>query len=369
MKRIKQILVILGVNAVILTVGIIIIELVFGGWRNPNKLNRLNLLPNCKREYNVSRLYKTSHPIIKYTRDEYGLRGNYSDPSNIDILTVGGSTTDQEYIRDGETWQDVLQQQFARQGASVVVANAGVNGQSTFGHIKNFEWWFPNIPHLAPRFILFYVGINDFYKVDGLRTSDILSSTNTKYIKKSIKANSAILHLVRTLYGTYVAVVVNKISHRSIDFNKVIWTRDALQQDYEFMQPRLNAYADRLRILADLTVVLGAKPIFVTQPSRRYRITSAGIEGIKATSSYDGHQYNGVDYYHMMKRLDSVTKAVAIEKNVHFVDLSSYPNWEDADFYDFVHMTPPGAYKVGILLHDAIKDIVVDAKTQKVRKE
>ena len=199
MKRIKQILFILVINGVILTAGIVIIELVFGGWLNPNKLNRLHLLPNCKREYNVSRLYKTAHPIIKYTRDEYGLRGDYSDPSDIDILTVGGSTTDQKYIRDGETWQDVLQQQFNRQGVSVVVANAGVNGQSTFGHIKNFEWWFPFIPHLAPSFILFYVGINDFhkdYKGDG-RTPDVLLSSNTKYIEKSIKANSAIAHLSR----------------------------------------------------------------------------------------------------------------------------------------------------------------------------
>jgi lysophospholipase L1-like esterase len=372
MKRIKQILFILVINGVILTVGIVIIELVFGGWLNPNKLNRLHLLPNCKREYNVSRLYKTAHPIIKYTRDEYGLRGHYSDPSDIDILTVGGSATDQKYIRDGETWQDVLQQQFNRQGVSVVVANAGVNGQSTFGHIKNFEWWFPFIPHLAPSFILFYVGINDFhkdYKDDG-RAPDVLLSSNTKYIKKSIKANSAIAHLGRTLYGTYKSMVVYKISHRSIDFNKVSWTRDALQKDYEFMQPRLNAYAKRLRVLADLTFASGAKPIFVTQPSRKYRTTSGGIEGIQETSPYDdGHQYNGVDYYHMMKRLDSVTKAVAIEKNAYFVDLSSYANWEDIDFYDFAHLTPPGAYKVGTRLYHAIKDIIVDAKTQKVRKE
>lgn len=371
MKRIKQLLVILGINAVILLIGILIIELVFGGWLNPNKLNRLNLLPNCKREYNVSSLYKTERPIITYTRDKYGLRGVYSDPSKIDILTIGGSTTDQHYIRDGETWQDVLQQQFARQGETVVVVNAGVNGQSTFGHIKNFEFWFPHIPHLSPKFILYYVGLNDFYKNDKChKAPDVLLSSPTRYIQKSIEANSAVLNLFRTLYGTYKSMVVYKISHRAIDFHKLTWTRDALQNDYEFMQPRLNAYADRLRTLADLTFASGAKPIFVTQPSRQYRITATGIEGIQETFSYQGHhQYNGVDFYHMMKRLDSVTKAVAIEKNVYFVDLSSHANWEDADFYDFAHMTPQGACKVGIHLHQAIKDIVVDDKTQKIRKE
>jgi hypothetical protein len=54
----------------------------------------------------------------------------------------------------------VLQTCLAQNGAGLTVANAGVDGQSTVGHIMNFKWWFPNIPRLAPDYILFYLGLN-----------------------------------------------------------------------------------------------------------------------------------------------------------------------------------------------------------------
>ena len=41
-------------------------------------------------------------------------------------------------------------------GKDVYVVNAGVDGQSTVGHIKNFDWWFPNIPDLKVKYFLFY---------------------------------------------------------------------------------------------------------------------------------------------------------------------------------------------------------------------
>ena len=163
MKRLKRILTILTINCLLLGAGLVILELVFGGWFNPGNLNRLNLIKDDVRLYEVTHLYNAPRPVIQYSRDKYGLRGAYGRPDNIDILTVGGSTTDQRFIPDGETWQDVLQDRFAQTGVTVVIANAGVQGQSTYGHIKNFKWWFPLIPDLTPDYILFYVGLNDFY--------------------------------------------------------------------------------------------------------------------------------------------------------------------------------------------------------------
>jgi lysophospholipase L1-like esterase len=355
MKRLKRILAILAINCLLLSVGIVILELVFGGWFNTSNLNRLNLLKDCVLKYDVSHLYNDSQPIIQYSRDKYGLRGTYDTPGSIDILTVGGSTTDQRYIRDGATWQDVLQDRFARTGVTVVIANAGVDGQSSYGHIKNFEWWFPFIPDLKPDYILFYVGLNDFYY------DQLMIGEQSLSLKHKIKENSAVWHMIRTLRGAYEAMVVNKIGHRALDFSKVHWTRDAIQNDYGFMEPRLNEYANRLRVLADMTHNLGAKPIFLSQPSRRYRITPDGIAGDSTIDSYDSHEYNGVDYFHMMRKLDSITKAVASENDALFVDLASHTGWVDTDFYDFAHMTPQGAEKVGDLLWRALRNVMTGA--------
>jgi hypothetical protein len=362
MKRLKRILAILAVNCLLLAVGLTIVEVIFGGWLDTRKLNRLNLLKDCVLQYDVSNLYNDLNPIIQYSRDKYGLRGTYGSPGNIKILTIGGSTTDQRYIRDGETWQDVLQERFRQTGVTLAVANAGVDGQSTYGHIKNFEWWFSNIPDLKPDYILSYVGLNDFHKEAGYRYDRLESADQIFSLKREVKENIALWHMVRTLRGAYEVMVVKKIGHRSISFSEVDWTRDPLQKDYGFMDSRLNEYASRLRILADMTYDLGAKPIFVSQISRKYRITPDGIVGHSNISSYDGYQINGVDYYHMMRRLDRVTEAVAREKNAFFVDLARHNGWIDTDFYDFAHMTPQGAHKVADLLYDALRNIYAGAE-------
>jgi hypothetical protein len=329
-------------------------------WVVASNLNRLNLLKDCVRQSDVSHLYNDPNPIIRYSRDKYGLRGTHDRPGSIDILTVGGSTTDQRYIRDGETWQDVLQDRFARTGVTVVVGNAGVDGQSTYGHIKNFKWWFPHIPDLKPGYILFYVGLNDFYMEDGYSHDQIVSEEQN--LTQKLKDNSAVWHMIRTLRGAYKAMIVDKTRHVAVDFSKVHWTRDSIQKDYSVMDRRLSEYETRLRALADMTHRIGAKPIFVSQPSRKYRITPEGLMGDSSVSFYDGHKYNGVDYYHMMRKIDGVTKAIAMEKACVFVDLAIHTGWVDTDFYDFAHMTPKGAEKTGELLWGALKNVVTGAE-------
>jgi hypothetical protein len=359
MKQLKSILQIAAANLALLAIAASLLELAFGGWLNTGRLNRLNLIKDTIYSYDVSAIYRDPDPIIIYSRDRFGLRGDFSSPRKIDLLTVGGSTTDQRYIRDGETWQDVLEQQFQRAGTPVVIANAGVDGQSTFGHIKNFKWWFSNIPGLAPEHILYYVGINDFYKSEGYAYDKLLREKKKKFkLSRALKENSAIWYAFRTLRGTYIALVEKKMGHRSVDFGKVEWTEDRLQDGYDFMQPNLLAYETRLRELADLTHDFGSQPIFVSQPSRKYRVTEHGVLGRSKVTSYGEHQINGGDFYYMMKRLDQVTQSVAREKGALYIDLSSQGDWADGDFYDFSHMKPQGAKKVGKLLYQALSSSI-----------
>ncbi len=357
MKRCKTLFCIILVNLVVLCAGIAIIELLFGAWLKPQKLNRLNVIVHQSVEYDVSKLYDTASAIIKYTRDKYGLRGTYGDdPSRIDLLTVGGSTTDQQYVSDGSTWQDVLQNQFASIGTPVGVANAGVNGQSTFGHINDFEYWFPYIPHLRPRYVLFYVGLNDFYIDEGF-SYDALIYADRYPLLATLRENSALWHLQRAIRGTYKAMIVLKIHHKKVDFTKVRWTSTPFQNDYGFMSSRLHAYARRLNILIEKTRAFGSEPIFVTQPSRQFRLTKEGIQGRADVTIYDGRKINGVDYYHMIREFDRVMEVVCREMHVLFVDLAAELEWADNEFYDFTHMTPRGARKVGLYLFDKLRGI------------
>lgn len=354
MKPPVRLLALLGGNVALLAVGIAAVELIFGGWRKPDGLNQVLVPKSVTLRHDISNLYADPNPVIVYSRDRYGLRGSHSRPADIDLLTVGGSTTDQRMIRDGETWQDVLQREFAAAGTPRVVGNAGVDGQSTYGHLQNFKWWFPNVPGLAPDYVLFYVGLNDFYKDAGYRFDDLQDAPQGLDLRRRLRQNSAVWNLVRIVRGAWDARVVYGIGHRAVDFRRVEWTNQPRQARYEFMQPRLDAYADRLRRLAEATRAFGAIPIFVSQPTRQVRLTPDGMVGGAATSFYEGREINGVDYGRMMRQLDRVTGSVAAEQGAVFIDLAGRTDWEDADFYDFAHMTPAGAAKTGRHLHEAL---------------
>ena len=95
MKQARRFLGIVAVNLALLAVGLAALELAFGGWLDSRKLNRLNLIRDSRYAYDVSKIYADPDPIITYSRDRFGLRGSFSSPEEIDLLTVGGSTTDQ----------------------------------------------------------------------------------------------------------------------------------------------------------------------------------------------------------------------------------------------------------------------------------
>lgn len=189
MKRALRILKITGANFVILLSGLVIVELIFGGWfQKKNKIRFLNLVQDKEVVY-YSDLYSDSLIEITYKRDKFGFRGQhiFNKPNTIDILTLGGSTTDQRFITEGQTWQDNLEELFLKLNKKVRIANAGVDGQSTVGHIKDFEIWFPSVPGLKPRILLFYIGINDVARIVGEVTYDDLNDNN---LVMRIKENS-----------------------------------------------------------------------------------------------------------------------------------------------------------------------------------
>lgn len=350
----KRIVGIIAINVLILVIGVVAAELIFGGWLRPNHLRRLNVPNDTQVQFNVSQLYNSATGFITYSRDKYGLRGSHAEPTEIDILTIGGSTTDQRYIDDDETWQAAMEDSFAELGQTVHIANAGVDGQSTYGHIKNFEWWFPHIPGLEPSFIIFYIGLNDFHIKNDNRFDDLRGIDDEKSLKEIIIENSALYYLFRTIRGTWQAVVVHGIGHQRVEAGAMQKTSDPLHDDYEFMQGRLADYEKRLLALVDKSLKLGAVPVFVSQPSRRYEVTADGVIGWAITKEYEGRQINGVDYYHMMRRLDAVTERVAKESGAFYIDLAAQTGWEDDDFYDSAHMTPQGARKVGEAIFNAL---------------
>lgn len=350
---------IVSFNSIFLILLLIIVEIIFGDWFGQNKLNKLHIIKDRRIHYNIQGLYPPERCSIVYTRDKWGFRGSYPDVKNIDILTIGGSTTDQHFISDVYTFQNILQNEFNNNGKKVYVVNAGIGGQSTFGHIKNFDWWFPYIYELKVKYFLFYIGVNDFHIDDNYSYDDLVETSRINIIK----AKSALYHLYRTIEGMRLANAYG-LSHNDIRFLQEFSTKDWEEQprlsNYEtIMKDRLDAYEQRLNILCKKVESVGSIPIFVTQSARRfYDFIDGRLFGKPDLPEYDGHSINGVDYYYMIRLLNERTKKVCINNGCIFIDLEQELDFDiKIDFYDNCHNTPSGAKKIGKYLYNRLNNL------------
>tara|TARA_B100001093_G_scaffold367805_1_gene352716 strand:- start:18965 stop:20041 length:1077 start_codon:yes stop_codon:yes gene_type:complete len=339
---------------------LLLVEILWGGWINSAKLNQLNLVRNSIITYDVSDLYESEKKNVIYTRDEYGLRGNYTSLSTIDYLTIGGSTTDQRYIDDNATWQAVMIEEFNKSGKNYTYANAGLDGQSCVGHIKNFEYWFPSLPDFKPSYVILAVGLNDIYRLEREDGSfDELFATDKKKLglKQMIAENSALWNRYKTFKGAFSAVQHN-VGHSPVDYTAIAWVdQPSVKQPYkDLMSPGISNYQKRLEILINLVRSIGAEPIIISQPARMYKKINGKIWGNSETKWFKEEQFNGVDFYEMMKILDEVSQEVSIRQKAMFIHASELllEDLEDKDFYNDFHLSPSGCKKMGSLLYNIL---------------
>jgi len=335
----------LFVNFAVLATGLLILEAVFGRWFWAGPLDKILVPRNAHVIYHIDT--PTGKRDVLYTTDAFGLRGKHARPADIDVLTIGGSTTNQARITDGETWQDVMTERFAADGRRLIVSSAGVDGHSTVGHIKSFSLWLNHVPGLKPKWILAYIGINDRHirpEKDRLALHEIDVS-----LKRRITENSAIYQLYRIVRGM--------IEAEAYDVAHMRKGTGAPERRQPFAPPpatakqqqALAAYEARIRALNAEILRFGARPIYVTQPlAHAYRdgddiITREGMQP--------------ADYFWMWRLNARLMRVCAALKAV-CIDLESELKFEPSEFYDFVHNTPAGAEKIGAYLYRELKGTI-----------
>lgn len=366
-------------NLLLIFIGSIIFDLIFGDWFRKNTIRNLWIPSNTTYKIDLKNLYENNTEYIITKIDQYGFRGDYNSTADIDILTVGGSTTKQAYVGDGYTWQDIMSKNFQSHNKQISVVNAGIDGQSTFGHINNFREWFTLVPNLRPKYILFYIGINDFYinAFDDYDNFDLNERQNNFFEKFKRKSIFAKIH--RTYRGNYLANAYGLNHDLNYSLDTSLWTSVPLLKpiDYDkLMTNDLNLYEGRLKTLSILAEEIGAIPIFVTQTTRRFCFDENTIKGEKSADilhetiddglkyNYNGVQYNGVDFYYMLNMLNEITMRFAKSNDYIGIDLAKDLTKEFDifdDYYDAVHNTPSGAKKIGDYLFQRLKHLFLES--------
>lgn len=344
MRRRTTPLKVIGVNVILVLVVLVAAELIFGWWLFGPKFGILHIPRNEIRHFDVAGLYPGG-TTVRYVRDEYGLRGPYEDPSRIDILTIGGSTTNERLLPEEETWTGVLRARFAAEGIPRTVVNAAVEGQSTVGHLRNFELWFPLIPNLRPRFVVAYIGVNDVVLEKAEYYDEMVSRDLMRRVRYFFLNNSALYHLYRTIRGIRRAQDA-QLAHGGGFASGVEWVDAPRQPAPEASageyRERLDAYAQRIRLLAQRIRAMGASPVFVTQPRGDHRIRAGRIQ-IPKMANADFALANYVAVALFNRALMDACRAL----DAVCIDVAGKVDFGDGDFYDLVHTTPAGSKKIG----------------------
>jgi hypothetical protein len=341
-------------NVVVLVVLLALVELVMGTWLSGANLGSLNVHTNVQVRLAGSPFYPADRVAI-YRRDRYGLRGDYGgDPARITLLAVGGSTTNEWTVAEGDTWADVMQRALRDAGRRPTVANAGVDGHSTAGHIRSFELWFAKIPGLKPRYMVFFIGVNDRgvapEAVEGADT--LVHDSAYRRARTYVENNSAIVRAVRIVRGWFAARRIGvHYGSGKVESADSKWVPARVSDDLAAqLRPRVEAYGRRLRVLHAKARAFGATPIYVTQINGDGKRIDGVIHEIEGS--------NGGAAFLELSLYNAELLRFCAEAKAHCIDLAGELRFGPGDFYDSVHTTPQGSRKIGLYLAHKLKDIV-----------
>jgi hypothetical protein len=348
-------------NFALISIGLILLEAIFGTWfSDEHALYRLNIPRDIRVVKEIPVDYGSE--FITYSRDKYGFRGSIDNVSSIDILTVGGSTTDQGTVDDEKTFQAVVKILARQEGVVVSIANAGVNGQSTYGHIENFRSWFAAINNLHAEYILFYVGINDLLKLSAHEEFDSIVTASTEIrVKNFIKQHSTFYQIYKIVKGAFTgAAPIYSMDRRNIaDRNSVTISGYLDTTPTPEMHTALDGFKKRLSELSRLTHEIGARPIFVTQRTAMWNRQDGKIYGV-ANYQADAFEVvrkllpvgyerlNGIDFYNFEKYVSRAVMSECAKAQAICIDLFAEIEFDlSNDFQDSVHTTASGSERIG----------------------
>ena len=317
----------------------IILEILTGSLIYKNKLDCHYL--HCNRTYVWKNAFTDNDKVIQKI-DKYGFRGLRKNIDKIDLLAVGGSTTNQQFINLEDTWPELLEKKFEEIGKNIDVVNAGKGGQSTIGHIWNFDNWFGKIENFRTRYIIFYVGINDVreniyknisaYDHGGKKAKNILDKLIT-----ILKDNNGITYkLNKFFYNKLFLKNIEIVTYeeKNVDDYKKIKKKFKLTKEHE------RYLYTNLQELVRLTNKIRATPIFVTQKSLRGNLIDSSIV------SFD----DKFDYYSAESEIAKIIINLCKKNNIFCIDLHNAIKFEYDDFYDLVHTTKKGTKKIAELI-------------------
>jgi len=288
-------------------------------------------------------------PVTKHTKNSLGFRGP-DPPRDFDrrltLLTIGGSTTESLFLSDGKTWTDGLARRLATVTPDAWVNNAGLDGQSTYGHLVLLE---SVVVKLRPKVALFLVGTNDI-ALDRANTHDgslTAAGSRADRVRAAVVAHSAVARLTQNLYRAF-DTHKRGFGHSELDLTTaphLVLDERVVAKTLEKQDSYLRAYRERLVQLVQVCRANQIEPIFVTQPAL-FGDSVDPVTGVDLRTVQVNGRGNGAAEWKLLERYNDVTRQAGANQSVLLIDLAREMPKDSRFFYDFLHFTNEGSIVV-----------------------
>jgi len=313
----------------------------------------------------VHRKYHFSHeqttklePITWHTKNALGFRG--PDPPRdfsrrLTLVTIGGSTTECLFISDGKTWTDVLARRLSRTWPDAWVNNAGLDGQSSYGHLILLR---DVIVALKPKVAVFLMGVNDIEREDLTTYDQSLEPHWTRWQKAGvfledhselIGVGHNLLRMARTSDRGFGHSELDLTKLTRLEHDPKITAVTIAQQDVP-----LRRYAERLNAIVELCRSHGIEPVFTTQPAL-YGDAIDPETGVDLSLVQVRGALNGRLQWRVLEMYNDAMRRVARDRGVLLVDAAVQMPKDSRLYYDLMHFTNEGAALLGDIVGNALE--------------
>jgi hypothetical protein len=320
------------------------------------------LLPTGVRETIVNRINPKLDPVIINTRNSLGFRGPEAPndwargdheaaggAKELTVITIGGSTTECHFLSDSLTWPFLLGLRLADSVRGCWLNNAGLDGQSTFGHLVMLNDY---VKKLHPSVVVFLTGINDV-ETSGPSFHDKLYERGAyPDLLHFLFNNSEVLNLGLNLWRGWRARRFNNTTNGMMVLDSVrrmALADSVVRARLEAQGPFVEGYRARLNALADTCLAWHIVPVFVTQPDQfgygRDPATGADLAAFPVEPSV-----NGALLWAMLERYNDIIRRMCAERGLPMIDLARLMPKNSLYFYDMSHFTNAGASEVAGLV-------------------
>jgi len=313
----------------------------------------------------VHQKYRFSHeqttklePITTHTKNALGFRG--PDPPRdfarrLTLVTIGGSTTECLFLSDGKTWTDVLARRLARSWPDSWVNNAGLDGQSSYGHLILLRDF---IVSLRPKVAVFLMGVNDIEREDLTTYDQSLAPNWTRWQRAAVflEDHSEIVGLAHNLVRM-ARTSYRGFGHSELDLTKLTRLEDDSKVTAATLAQQdgpLRRYAERLNAIVEMCRTNGIEPVFTTQPVV-YGDAVDPVTGVDLAAIQVRGAINGRLQWRVLEMYNDAMRRVASTRGVLLVDAAHEMPKDSRLYYDLMHFTNEGATRLGDVIADHLE--------------